>query len=144
MVGFTVNASVLLCTPPAVTLTVPSPGDAAFGTRATMPVLLQLVTKAFAPLKTTAPVSDPWLEPKLEPLIVTGVPAVPLLTEMLEIFGVGTTVKVTPTLAAELLVTTTLPVVAVEGTVATIVEALQLVVAALTPLNVTLPEEPKL
>ena len=68
----------------------------------------------------------------------------PELCDSPEIFGAGTTVNGTPEPDAELLVTTTFPVVAAEGTVATIVEEFQLVVAALTPLNVTLPEEPKL
>ena len=82
--------------------------------------------------------------PKFEPLIVIEVPVAPEFCDRLEILGAGTTVNGTPELEAELLVTTTFPVVAVDGTVATIVEALQLVVAALTPLNATLPEEPKL
>jgi hypothetical protein len=67
-----------------------------------------------------------------------------LLTEILEIWGVGTTVKSTPTLDAELLVTTTFPVVAREGTVAIMVVEFQLVVVALWLLKVTLPDEPKL
>jgi hypothetical protein len=76
--------------------------------------------------------------------MVIGVPDTPLFTEMLEIFGLGTTVNETPELDAELLVTTTLPVDAVEGTVATIVVEFQLVVVAVNPLKVTLPDEPKL
>jgi hypothetical protein len=82
------------------------------------------VTKALAPLKTTAPASDGCAEPKLEPLIVTDVPAVPELTERPEMFGAGTTVNVAPALARELLVTITLPVDAPEGTFATIVDEL--------------------
>src|SRR5437773_12282357 len=108
-----------------------------------MLVSLQLEINALAPLKTTVPDSVPCDAPKFEPLIVTGVPATPLLIEMLVICGARTTVNETPTLETELLVTTTFPVVAEEGTVATIVEELQLVVEALTPLNVALPEEPK-
>jgi len=75
---------------------------------------------------------------------VIDVALAPELCDRLDIFGAGTTVNGTPGLDAELLVTTTFPVVAAEGTVATIVEEFQLVVAALTPLNVTLPEKPKL
>jgi hypothetical protein len=63
---------------------------------------------------------------------------------MLEIFGPETTVNGTPVLDAELLVTMTLPVVALEGTLATIVEEFQVVVVAVNPLKVTLPDEPKL
>jgi hypothetical protein len=52
--------------------------------------------------------------------------------------GGGTTVKFTPLLARRpRRVTTTFPVVAPEGTVATMVVALQLVTAALVPLKVT-------
>jgi hypothetical protein len=89
-----------------------------------MLVLLQLVTNPLAPLNTAAPPSDDCEEPKLDPLIVTEVPAVPELTDSPEMLGVGTTVNRTPALDAELLVTTTFPVVALEGTVATIVEEL--------------------
>jgi hypothetical protein len=81
----------------------------------------------------------------LDPLIVTGVPADAELTEMLVIVGVGTTVKTVPArLDVELLVTITFPVAAPLGTFATTVDELQLVVVAVTPLKVTVPEEPKL
>src|SRR5207249_1994718 len=52
-------------------------------------------------------------------------------------FGVGSTVKLTPLLGTPLTVTTTLPVLAPLGTVATMDVALQLVAVALVPLNVT-------
>jgi hypothetical protein len=51
--------------------------------------------------------------------------------------GVGVTVKLTPLLAAPPTVTTTFPLVAAGGTVATMLVALQLVVVAVVPLNVT-------
>jgi hypothetical protein len=52
-------------------------------------------------------------------------------------FGGGTTVKVRPLLELVPTVTTTLPVVAPAGTVATIVVFFQLVAVAVTPLNFT-------
>ena len=54
------------------------------------------------------------------PLIVTDVPEAPEVGERLVITGAGTTVNKTPLLALPLTVTTTFPVVAPEGTTATI------------------------
>ena len=51
--------------------------------------------------------------------------------------GAGKTVKLTPLLAWLDTVTTTLPVVAPEGTVTVILVELQLVAVALVPLNLT-------
>jgi hypothetical protein len=51
--------------------------------------------------------------------------------------GAAVTVKVTPLLALLETVTTTLPVVAPVGTVAVMLDALQLVVVAVVPLNLT-------
>lgn len=94
---------------------------------------------------TTVPASVGWVVPKLVPLIVTGVPAVPELTERLVMAGAGTTVKTVPAgLDVELLLIMTLPVVARFGTFATTRDGLQLVVVAVLPLNVTVPDEPKL
>jgi len=70
-------------------------------------------------------------------VIVTEAPTAPDVGERLLMFGAGTTVKVTPLLALLETVTTTLPVVAPEGTVATMLVALQLVALALVPLNLT-------
>ena len=53
------------------------------------------------------------------------------------------TVKLTPLLTALPTVTTTFPVVAPDGTVVTIVVEFQLLVVAVVPLNVTVPEDPK-
>ena len=110
-----------------------------------MLVAFQLVGVAAVPLNLT--VLLPWVEPKLVPVIVTDAPTAPDVGERLVICGAGTTVKVTPLLALLETVTTTLPVVAADGTVATMLVALQLVALALVPLNfiVLVPwVEPKL
>ena len=62
--------------------------------------------------------------------------------EMPVMFGV--TVKGTPVLATPLTVTTTLPLVAAAGTVTSSEVVLQVVTVAAVPLNVTVPEAPKL
>ena len=100
-----------------------------------MLVALQLVGVVAVPLNLT--VLLPWVEPKLDPVIVTDAPTAPDVGERLVILGAGTTVKLTPLLALLETVTTTLPVVAPDGTVATMLVALQLVVLALVPLNLT-------
>ena len=56
----------------------------------------------------------------------------------------GVTAKGTPLLATLATVTTTLPLVAALGTVATMEDALQVVTLAAVPLKVTAPAEPKL
>ena len=56
----------------------------------------------------------------------------------------GLTVKFTPLLATPPTVTITFPVVAPDGTEVTIVVEFQLLVVAVVPLNVTVPEDPKL
>jgi hypothetical protein len=72
------------------------------------------------------------------PVIVTEVPAGPEVGDKLVIVGGAKTVNVTPLLATPLTVTTTLPVVAPDGTTATIDVAFQVVIEAATvPLNVT-------
>ena len=55
----------------------------------------------------------------------------------------GLTVKFTPLLATPPTVTITFPVVAPDGTEVTIVVEFQLLVVAVVPLNVTVPEDPK-
>ncbi len=60
--------------------------------------------------------------------------------------GAGTTVKLNPLLSTPLACTTTLPVVAPDGTVTAMLDALQVVTVAVVPLNVAVPlpcEEPK-
>lgn len=72
------------------------------------------------------------------PVIVTNVPTAPDVGDRLAILGAATTVNVTPLLALPLTVTTTLPVVAPVGTIATMEVALQLVmVVTAVPLNLT-------
>ena len=108
-------------------------------------VALQLVTVAVVPLNCT--VLEPWVEPKFVPVIVTDAPTAPDVGDKLVMLGADTTVNDDPLLATLLTVTTTLPVVAPEGTVATIEVAPQLViVVAVVPLNFTVLEpcvEPK-
>src|SRR5258707_423687 len=80
----------------------------------------------------------PCVAPKFVPVIVTGVPTNPDTGFRLVMPGPGDdTVKFTPLLATTPTVTTTFPVVAPAGTVATMLAAPQLVVAAAIPLNVT-------
>jgi len=138
--GTTVNADPLLATPFTVTTTVPAPELAAVGTGAVMDVALQLVGVDGVPLKLT--VLLPCRLPKPEPVIVTGVPAIPDGTDKLPILG--TTVKATPLLGPLLTVTTTLPLVAAAGTATAIEVDFQLVGVAGVPLNVTvlLPCDP--
>jgi len=90
-------------------------------------VALQVVTVAVVPLNFTVLV--PWVEPKFVPVIVTTAAMAPEVGDKLVMLGAATTVKDEPLLATPLTVTTTLPVVAPVGTVATIEVALQLVIA---------------
>jgi hypothetical protein len=133
----------LLAPPAVVTTTLPVP--APDGTGTTILVALQLAGVAVVPLKFT--VLPPWVEPKLLPAMVTDVPMVPEVGDRVLMLGGGMTVKLTPLLFWPPTVTTTLPVVAPEGTGAIIFVALQLVGAAPVPLKFTvlLPwVEPKL
>jgi hypothetical protein len=100
-----------------------------------MVVEFQLVTEAVVPLKLTVPL--PWLDPKLVPVIVTAAPTAPVVIDRLVMLGAETTVKLLPLLATLDTVTTTLPVVAPEGTVTAMLVALQLVAVAVVPLNWT-------
>lgn len=95
-----------------------------------------MVTVAVTPLNFTVPL--PWVEPKFVPVIVTVAPTAPEGVDKLVMLGGGTTVKFDPLLAILLTVTTTLPVVAPAGTVATIEVALHDVIAvAVAVLNLT-------
>jgi hypothetical protein len=76
----TVNGFPLLTTPFTVTTTFPV--VAPEGTDVAMFVALQLVTAATVPLKVTVP-----LDPKLAPVIVTGLPTDPDAEDRLEING---------------------------------------------------------
>jgi len=129
--GNTVKLTPLLITPETVTTTFPV--VAAVGTGTVIELAPQAVGVAAVPLKVTVLV--PWLEPKLVPVIVTGTPAAPLGRDKLVILGA--TVKLNPLLVVPPTVTTRLPLVAPEGTVATIDVGLQPVAVAANPLNVT-------
>lgn len=128
-------------TPLAVTDTVPL--VAPVGTTATMDVVLHVETVAVVPLNFTVPV----VVPKFVPAIVTDAPTAPEAGDRLLIVGVPRTVNELPALATPPTVTTTLPVVAPEGTFATIDPVAQLVIGvAVVPLNFTVLEpcvEPK-
>jgi len=131
MLGVTEKFTPLLATDPTVTTTLPlvAPG----GSGATMLVTLQLVGVASVPLKPTVLV--PCAAPKPVPVIVTGVPTPPTKGLMLAMLGM--TEKLTALLATEPMVTTTLPLVAKEGTGATMLVLLQLVGLVPIPLKVT-------
>src|SRR5260221_200028 len=80
----------------------------------------------------------PCVVPKFVPVIVTGAPTAPDAGDKLVMLGAATTVNEGPLLDTPLTVTTTLPVVALVGTVATIDVAPQLaIVVAVVVLNFT-------
>jgi hypothetical protein len=135
MLGGTVNATPLLATPLAVTITFPVVAPA--GTVATIDVALQLVIVVVAvPLNVAVLV--PCVEPKFIPVIVTDAPVTPDVGDRLVMLGVGSTVNEEPLLAKPPTVTTMFPVAAPAGTVATIDVVLQLVIVVATvPLRVT-------
>jgi hypothetical protein len=122
--------------PPTVTTTLPLAAPDGAGT--TILDADHVVGVPAAPLNVT--VLAPWVAPKLAPVIVTGVPTLPLVGERLVRIGaavVVVTVKGNALLAIPPTVTITLPVVAPEGTGTTILVADQLVGVAVVPLNVT-------
>jgi hypothetical protein len=129
----TVKLIPLLFTPLAFTTTLPVVAPA--GTAATIEVAFQLViVVAVVPLNVTVLV--PCVEPKFVPVIVTDAPTSPVVGDKLVMLGAATTVKLTPLLFTPLAFTTTFPVVAPVGTIATIDVALQLViVVAVVVLN---------
>ena len=135
MVGgvVTVKSTPGLAIPPTVTTTFPV--VAPEGTGTVMLVELQFVGVAAVPLNVTVLV--PCGFPKLFPEIVTGVPTGPDVGFNPVIAGGCVTVKVTLLLATPPTVTTTLPVVAPEGTGTVILVVLQFVGVAAVPLNVT-------
>jgi hypothetical protein len=142
-VGRTVNDTPALETPLTVTTTFPF--IAPLGTGATILVALQLFGVAVVPLNVTVLV--PCVEPKFVPVSVTDVPTGPDVGDKFAMLGVSRTVKLTPLLATPPTVTTTLPVVAAEGTIATIELTFQLtIVVANVPLKETVLvpcDEPK-
>jgi hypothetical protein len=142
MVGGSVNVTPLLARPATVTTT--GPVVAPVGTGTTIEVAPQLVGVAATPLNVTVLV--PCVAPKFVPLIVTEVPTGPDVGDSPLMLGATVTVKVTPLLARPAAVTTTGPVVALEGTVAEMLVGVQLpICVAAAPLKVTVPcVEPKL
>lgn len=129
--GTTVKLTPLLAPPATVTTTFPV--VAPDGTGTPMLIALQLVGVAAVPLNFT--VLEPWLDPKVVPVMVTGAPTAPVVGERLVM--PGRTVKAEPLLATPLTVTTTFPVVAPLGTVVVMLVALQVPTVAVVPLNVT-------
>ena len=77
------------------------------------------------------------MKPKFVPVIVTRVPVTPIVGLRLVIAGVESTVKTTPFESTAEARITTFPVVAPNGTVVTMLVALQLVGVATIPLNLT-------
>src|SRR5215467_64059 len=129
----TVKLTPVLATPPTVTTTLPV--VAPDGTGTTMLVADQLVGVAVVPLNVTVLV--PCVAPKFVPVIVTDVATGPLVGDRLVMLGATVTVKLAPLLARPPTVTTTLPVVAPDGTGTTMLVADQLVGVAVVPLNLT-------
>src|SRR5204862_3557188 len=95
----------------------------------------QVVGVAATPLNVTVLV--PLVAPNPVPAIVTAVATGPFVGERLVTVGGTVTVKATPLLASPPTVTTTLPVVAPDGTGTTTLVADQLVGVAVVPLTVT-------
>ena len=104
-------------------------------------MLPQVLTVIDVPFSRTVPDS---VAPKLVPVIVTIVPAAPVVGEMLVITGFALTVNDEPLLVSPLVVTTTFPDVAVAGMVATIEVLETLETCAAIPLKVTVESAPKL
>jgi len=132
----TVKFTPLLLAPPTFTTTLPV--VAPEGTGALIEVALQLVGVAVVPLNLT--VLDPCVAPKFVPVIVTTVPIPPEVGKRLLMAAVATTVNFTPLLAFPFTVTTTLPVVAPEGTGTVIDADRHCVGVAVVPLNLTVLE----
>jgi hypothetical protein len=129
--GMTVNATLLLSTPFACTITFPVVAPAGTGTAIEVP--LQVDGVATVPLNVTVLV--PWVAPKLLPAMVAAVPTAPELGVTVFMLGGGSTVNGCPLLGTPFIVTTTLPVVAPAGTGTAIDVALQAVGDATTPLK---------
>jgi hypothetical protein len=128
-VGRTVKATALLARPPTVTTMLPVVAPAGTGT--TMLEVLHEVGVAAVPLNVTVLV--PWAAPKVEPIRVIKVPTAPEAGPMLLMFGA--TAKFTPLLATPPTMTTTLPVVAPDGTGTTMLVAAQLTGTDVVPLK---------
>src|SRR5437764_1256632 len=123
----------LLASPPTLSSTLPVAAPAGPVTSTTL--FRSLVGVAVVPLNVTVLV--PCVAPKPVPAIVTAVVTGPLVGDRLVIVGGTMTVNDMPLLASPPTVTTTLPVVAPDGTGTTMLVADQLVGVAVVPLNVT-------
>jgi hypothetical protein len=130
----TVKFEPLLATPPTVTTTLPL--VAPVGTLATILLELQLIGVAAVPLNFK--VLEPWVAPKLVPVMVTVAPTTPLAGVRLMMLGdMLVTVKLTPLLATPPTLTTTFPVVAAAGTGTAMLVALHEDGVAAVLLNLT-------
>src|SRR5215467_1003447 len=114
MLGATVTVKLTPLLASELAVTTMLPVVAPDGTGTTMLVADQLVGVAVVPLNLTVLV--PCVAPKLLAAIVTDVPTGPLVGDKLVMPGATVTVKLTPLLASPPTVTTTLPVVAPDGT----------------------------
>jgi hypothetical protein len=132
--GTIVSIKLLLVSPAEVVKTT-LPVTAPDGITKFTALLLQEVTEAGVPLTVTPPV--PLEAPKPSPPRITADPMAPLPGVAASMRG--STVNAAPLLVTPVTVTTTLPVVAENGTLARIVPSLhEFTVAAIVPLNVTL------
>lgn len=123
---------------PLFTVTTTGPVVVPSGTAAVILPEAQLVGVTGTPLNVRKLV--PCVDPKFDPLMVTSVPAGPVVGDRLLMFGALVSVNLTPALACPKTVTTTFPVVAPVGTFTPIEFALQKVGVAAVPLNVTVLE----
>jgi hypothetical protein len=135
--GRAVTVKVLLFAVLPLTVTEYGPDDAPDGTKVMMLVSLQLATAALVPFSEI--VLLPCVDPKPMPATTTSVPTTPDVGDTLVIPSPSTTVKLMPLLATPDADTTTFPVVASNGTVTAMLEALQLVGVASVPLKLTVP-----
>src|SRR5260370_33974068 len=131
-VGITVKFTPLLSTPLACTTTLPV--VAPDGTVATTLDALQVLTVAVVPLNFT--VLLPWVDPKFVPVIVTDTLTAPEVGDRLVMLGDGKTVKPEPWMSMPLAWTTTLTVVAPDGTGTAMVVLLPVVGVSVVQLNV--------
>lgn len=113
------------------------PSDAFDGKVKVIALAVQPVTAKSCPPNVTVP--DPCGEPKFAPLICTEAPSGAELGDKLLMLGAGRTVNPDPLLFTPSAFTITFPVVAAEGTVVAMLVELQLVIAAIAPLKLTVP-----
>src|SRR5258707_5120602 len=132
------NCEVLSTVVPA-TVTLTGPVDVAPGTTATIWLSLQLVTVAEAPPFNCTTLL-PWVAPKPPPVMVTEVPAGPVIGANSVTARLSVMLKPTALLGRPAaLVATTFPEAAPSGAWAVMLLSLQEVTTAVTPLKVTLP-----